>query len=248
MGLIEAPHMNEPKMAMPRDSLSEKIYERLRSGIMTGVYEPGERINISQIAKTFETSVTPVREAMMQLVREGALELRPGHQLRVSDISIDRYIEVRTVRIPLERLAAEKAAQNITQSEILELQYQARRCLDAESGQHWKEALAANQEFHFAVYRASRLPILVRVIENLWLLAGPFINLVYRGQRRSYHSAQPHERILHALRTGNAEEAGQAVEQDILHGSAAIVEQIRDGLVEKTPEPKVARRSRRLAE
>ena len=72
--------------AIGRDSLSSKIYVKLRHALMTGRYEPGERLNIRQLALTFQTSPTPVREAVMQLCREGALELRPGHLLRVPDI------------------------------------------------------------------------------------------------------------------------------------------------------------------
>lgn len=217
---------NESELPVSRDSLSDKIYDRLRFGLMTGVYEPGERLNIRQLAKAFETSPTPVREAMIQLAREGALELRPGHLLRVPNMTLERYLEVRDVRIPLERLAAEKAAQTISESELLEIQYQARRCVDAETGELWKEALAANQEFHFAIYKASRSPVLVRVLENLWLLTGPFINHLYPSGS-SYRSYQPHDRIIQALKRRDPVEAGEAITHDILQGSAAMVERIR---------------------
>jgi DNA-binding GntR family transcriptional regulator len=217
---------SEAELPVSRDSLSDKIYDRLRFGLMTGVYEPGERLNIRQLAKAFETSPTPVREAMIQLAREGALELRPGHLLRVPNMTLERYLEVRDVRIPLERLAAERAAQMISESELLEIQYQARRCVDAETSELWKEALAANQEFHFAIYKASRSPVLVRVLENLWLLTGPFINHLYPSGS-SYRSFHPHDRIIQALRRRDSAEAGEAVVHDILQGSAAMVERIR---------------------
>ncbi len=55
-----------------RDSLSEKIYNRLRVALMTGAYESGARLNIRGLAASYETSPTPVREAIMQLVREGS--------------------------------------------------------------------------------------------------------------------------------------------------------------------------------
>jgi DNA-binding GntR family transcriptional regulator len=219
------PRESEPELAVSRDSLSDKIYDRLRFGLMTGVYEPGERLNIRQLAKSFETSPTPVREAMIQLAREGALELRTGHLLRVPNMSLERYLEVRDVRIPLERLAAERAAKTISESELLEIQYQARRCVDAESREMWKEALAANQEFHFAIYKAAHSPVLVRVLENLWLLTGPFINHLYPGAS-SYRSTQPHDRIVQALKRHDIVEAGEAVVHDILQGSHAMIERL----------------------
>jgi DNA-binding GntR family transcriptional regulator len=233
----------EPDMAVPRDSLSDRIYERLRLGLMTGVYEPGERLNIRQLAKAFETSPTPVREAMMQLAREGALELRTGHLLRVPNMSLERYLEVRDVRLPLERLAAERAAQQAKESDLLEIHYQARRCVDAEKREAWKEALAANQEFHFAIYKAAGSPVLVRVLENLWLLTGPFINHLYPAYS-SYRSAQPHDRIVQALRKRDSAEAGEAVVHDILQGSSAMVEQFESRSVPTRATPERAAKQR----
>lgn len=234
----------ESSTVIARDTLSEKVYARLRAGLMTGSYEPGERMNISRIARTFDTSPTPVREAMMQLVREGALELRPGHRLRVPGMDLERYVEVRAIRIPLERLAAELAAQHITPNEIMELEYQARRCLDAEERELWKEALVANQEFHFAIYRASRSPMLVRVIENLWLLTGPFINHLYPGQVQYYRSGEPHGRILRALKARDSAEAAAAVEHDIMSGSETIIARTRDPQDRTKTETERKRRSR----
>jgi DNA-binding GntR family transcriptional regulator len=212
--------------ALGRTSLADRIYERLRLALMTGGYEPGQRLNIRQLAISYETSSTPVREATMQLAREGALELRPGHLLRVPDMTIEGYLEVRDIRLPLERLAAERAATRITPGELLELQYQSRRCVDAEAAGLWKEALAANQEFHFVVYRAARSAVLVRMIENMWLLTGPFINHLYASARPSYRSAEPHSRIIGALEKRDAAAAGNAVTHDITLGSTTLVEQI----------------------
>jgi DNA-binding GntR family transcriptional regulator len=223
---IDQPEGSErPGDPLGRTSLSERIYERLRFALMTGGYEPGERLNIRQLAITYETSPTPVREATMQLAREGALELRHGHLLRVPDMTIEGYLEIRDIRIPLERLAAERAASRIAPDELLELQYQSRRCVDAESVGLWKEALAANQEFHFVVYRAARSAVLLRMIENMWLLTGPFINHLYAAARPAYHSAEPHTRIVEALQKGDAAAAGDAVAHDIMLGSTTLVEQ-----------------------
>ncbi|MET0529742.1 MAG: FCD domain-containing protein, partial [Microvirga sp.] len=116
---------------------------------------------------------------------------------------------------------------DITPAELLEVEYQARRCVDAEAAGLWKEALVANQEFHFQIYRASRSTILVRMIENLWLLTGPYVNYVYPSTPRPYRSAEPHSRIVEALRRGDAAETGEAVVYDTMKGSTALVELLR---------------------
>jgi DNA-binding GntR family transcriptional regulator len=218
-----------------RDSLSERIYGRLRLALMTGVYDSGARLNIRGLAASYETSPTPVREAVMQLVREGALELRLGHQPRVPVLTIPQYIKIRETRAPLERLAAELAAVNMTDTLLESLRTFHQRFVQAEQDMRWKEALAANQAFHFAIYRASDNEILVRVIENLWLLAGPFVNNQYPHVRRAHSDVHPHLMIIDALSRRSPSEAGELAVRDLREGSYLILEKLKSAAAEVSP-------------
>jgi DNA-binding GntR family transcriptional regulator len=218
-----------------RDSLSEKIYARLRLALMTGVYESGARLNIRGLAASYDISPTPVREAVMQLVREGALELRLGHQPRVPVLTIPQYIKIREARVPLERLAAELAAVNMTLSVVETLKTFHQRFVQSEQEMKWKEALAANQEFHFAIYRASDNEILVRMIENLWLLAGPFVNNQYPQVRRAHSELHPHLMIIDALSRKSPSEAGELAVRDLREGSYLILEKLNNVAAEVSP-------------
>jgi DNA-binding GntR family transcriptional regulator len=218
-----------------RDSLSEKIYGQLRLALMTGVYESGARLNIRGLAASYDTSPTPVREAVMQLVREGALELRLGHQPRVPVLTIPQYIKIREARAPLERLAAELAAVNMTEPLLESLRTFHHRFVQSEQDMKWKEALAANQEFHFAIYRASDNEILVRIIENLWLLAGPFVNNQYPQVRRAHSEVHPHLMIIDALSRKSPSEAGELAVRDLREGSYLILEKLKNATQEVSP-------------
>src|SRR3546814_13602075 len=55
-------------------SLSEQVYGRLRSALMRAELKPDQRLKIRDLAAKLGTSETPVREALFQLAREGALE------------------------------------------------------------------------------------------------------------------------------------------------------------------------------
>ena len=224
---------------MERSSLSERIYADLRHALMSGAYEPGARLNIRKLAVAHETSVTPVREAVMQLVREGALDLQLGHQARVPVLQIDLYIQNREVRVPLERLAAELAAVSASDVLIASLAAANDRFLDAQRRHSWKEALAANQEFHFLIYRASGNDVLVRTIENLWLITGPFINNQYPAVTDAQAMAFPHALIIDALQRHAPNEAGDLIVQDTRQGSALILQHLR--------QPAARRRARRTA-
>ncbi|MDI6029046.1 GntR family transcriptional regulator [Corticibacterium sp. UT-5YL-CI-8] len=212
-----------------RDSLAERIYARLRAALMTGQYEPGARLSIRKLAASYNTSPTPVREAIVQLVREGALELRLGYQPRVPVLSIPQYIQIRETRVPLERLAAELSAVNITPEEIQTLRELHKKWVQLESAEEWRAAIVANQEFHFTVYRASKNEVLLRCIENLWLLAYPFVYNQYPSIRQAGSEVHPHLLIIDALSRRSPAEAGEMVVRDLRDGSYRILEQFKLG-------------------
>ncbi|MDQ7249762.1 GntR family transcriptional regulator [Dongia sedimenti] len=210
-----------------RNSLANRIYSDLRLALMSGVYAPGDRLNISRLGETYETSATPVREAIIQLVGDRALELKLGHQPLVPILSISRYLEIRETRVPLERLAAELAAARMSVKEIDRLESVQKAFMQAEAEEDWKSALAANQAFHLGIYRCSENETLVRFIENLWLLAGPFISNQYPFAKRPEFPIHPHDLILDALRRRSPSEAGELVVRDLRDGSYRLLEKLR---------------------
>lgn len=218
---------NAIESGLTRHSFAERIYSDLRVALMSGHYEPGSRLNIRRLASAYETSQTPVREAIIQLVADGALELKLGHQPRVPILSIPRYLEIRETRAPLERLAAELAAANITRGDIELLEAHQADFMRAEDEGDWKKALAANQSFHFVIYRKSQNQVLIKVIENLWLLAGPFVNNQYPYTKRPAYDVHPHDLIIDALKRRSPAEAGELVTRDLRDGSYRILEKLK---------------------
>jgi DNA-binding GntR family transcriptional regulator len=209
-----------------KPSLSEQVYRSLRLSLMSGAYLPGSKLNIRKLAESFAVSVTPVREAVFQLVREQALELKSGHQPRVPVLEIARYINLRETRVPLERLATELAVAHFTAADLDSLQALHARFVAREAAEDWRGALSANQAFHFHVYAASRNPVLVGVIETLWLLAGPFTANQYPGLRNAQISPHPHEILIDAIARKSAAEAGDAMVNDLRAGSYRLLQQM----------------------
>ena len=230
------------ELDLSRDNLSARIYERLRLELMTGLHEPGSRISIRRMAAQLNTSATPVREAIFQLIREGALELRPGFQPRVPVLALDEYINIRDTRAPLERAAAELAAVHVTEEDLRQLALFHDRYADGCRNRLWRDAVVANQAFHFTIYRATRNPVLIRVIEGLWLLAGPFVAQQFPRYAQEPTDLHPHLMIIDALRRRSPAEAGDLVVRDLREGSERIIARLGEA-----PPPK-RRRARRAAE
>ncbi|RFC68923.1 GntR family transcriptional regulator [Mesorhizobium denitrificans] len=227
---------------LSRDSLSDRIYAHLRLELMTGLHTPGSRISIRGLAASLNTSATPVREAVFQLVREGALELKPGYQPRVPTLEIPVYLNIRETRVPLERLAGELAAVHITPDEIGALRDHHQGFQAGEANEDWRAALSANQAFHFTIYRASKNDTLVRVIENLWLLAGPFVSSQYPHIRQASSEVHPHLLIIDALERRSPSETGDLLVRDLREGSYRILRHLEEKGTEKKKSKRSARK------
>lgn len=204
-------------------SLSARIYNKLREGLIVGNFTPGQRLLMQDLAQQLGTSVTPVREACLRLVSEQALELRSGRFVTVPDLTRERYWQIRLIRIALEGLAAELAVEHVTPEDIARLREIHEQFAAADRAAEADKARSFNREFHFGVYRLSKIPMLVGQIESLWISMGPILNVLYRVEENDYVGADEHLTLLDALATGKKKAARAALERDIVRGGVNLL-------------------------
>jgi DNA-binding GntR family transcriptional regulator len=87
------------------------IYALLRSDIVTLRLRPGERLSENELALRFGTSRAPVREALIRLVEDGLIDVRPQRGSFVSRISLQAMERARFVREALEVAIIRRAAE-----------------------------------------------------------------------------------------------------------------------------------------
>jgi DNA-binding GntR family transcriptional regulator len=167
-------------------------------------------------------SLTPIREALMRLVSDGALELDSRGVAWVPRVHPDRYTEIIELRIELEGRAAARAAQLATPQDIEQLREIQKRLLDARLSSNFAVVLAENEQFHFTVLAIARMPVLQRLVESLWVQVGPTINLLFTVPRDVSPSNHPHNAWIAAMADGDAAGARAALEHD-LRANAEIV-------------------------
>lgn len=90
-------------------------------GIVEGRLTPGQDLNSVDLAKRFQSSRTPVREALMLLESEGLVEMRARKRPRVASFTPERVQEIYFVRQHLLALIGGLAAENVTDPEIADL-------------------------------------------------------------------------------------------------------------------------------
>jgi DNA-binding GntR family transcriptional regulator len=208
---------------LEQGNLSARAYFSIREGLIAGNFKPGERLVMQDLAERLGTSVTPVREACLRLVSERGLELRSGRFATVPALTRERYLEVRTIRIALEGLAAEMATHHVTDADLDRLLELHNLFEAADRKNEAMEAMQYNREFHFTLYRLSGMDMLTAQIESLWVSLGPILNLFYTFGHNSYVGADEHLVLIAALRERKPAKARKAIAEDILRGGVSIL-------------------------
>jgi DNA-binding GntR family transcriptional regulator len=169
----------------------------------------------------------PVREAVARLVSDGSLEVLPNRAVRVPLMTLSRFRELTAVRLAVEGFAAEEAARRRTSRDLTEIRrFEGAFLAEARSpNPRADQAVRANKELHFAVYRATGLPTLVGIIEGLWLKIGPVLNFdlkVSPERLRTGGAAEHHRNLLAAIEAGDEAAARGALVKDI-EGAAGFI-------------------------
>jgi DNA-binding GntR family transcriptional regulator len=212
-------------------TLQDSVHEQLKHALMSGQFEPGASMTLRGIAAQFGTSMMPIRDAVRRLVSDGALEMVTSRKIRVPLLSVARYESVLRLRQLLEGEAAARAATRVAGTDVqalVELNGRVHAALNSPNVQRFLEA---NREFHFAVYERAADPLLLALIERLWLLTGPYLGLMKDAFRadipRGRSMLAEHDALLKALRTGDAEASRIALNSDIQAAAEVYRPQIK---------------------
>ncbi|CEJ12281.1 HTH-type transcriptional regulator McbR [bacterium YEK0313] len=213
-----------------RRSLAVEAYRQIRQALTTGELLPGQKLNIREIADSFGTSATPVREALVQLAGEGALELRAGHSFTVPVLTRSTYLELRDLRLNLEGLGAARAAELASPSAIDKLDGLHAKLVAAKARKDFKAALRWNESFHLALCREAAMPRLLRIVEGLWAQSGPLLNMLYATSRMpsAEDKVHGHLRVIEALRRRDGAAARAGIEDDIAGGTSELLAHLKD--------------------
>src|SRR6187549_3127037 len=137
--------------------LADSINGQLRGSILSGQFAPGEHLREVEIAARYDVSRGPVREALLQLEREGLVLLRRNRGAVVARLSRGDLEEVYSLRLALERLAVAQAARHGTEADFTLLDDILHEFRGTDSSQPLTEQEAADQDvrFHDAIYLAA---------------------------------------------------------------------------------------------
>lgn len=145
-------------------TIANTIYDSLSQKIITGELSAGEKLRQDHIARAFDTSHVPVREALLRLEAHGLAHSEPRRGMRVTALDPVEVREVIEMRVALETLALQHAVQNMSPADLKHVDDARIACDEAQSMPQWE---ARNRAFHRAILTPCGMPRLLHAIDDL---------------------------------------------------------------------------------
>lgn len=189
------------------ETVSARIYNAIKEQIIDGRYAPGARLTEQNIAAEFDSSRTPVREAMRQLVADGFAVFKPNSGTAVRQWTQAQMNEVFDLRVLIESEIAALATQHISDADIAQLESLQD---EIESGgadvrsENTARIGPLNREFHRIIAEASQNERLVAMLANA--IEVPIVQQTFRRYTSKYlaRSFGHHRELIDALRERDA--------------------------------------------
>ncbi len=206
---------------------SVTLTEALIEVIVNGELPSGSKISEPELAKRYQVSRGPLREAIMRLEGLGLIEREAHVGARVITLSPDKLVELYAVREALEGMAARLAARYMSQEEVLSLE-----TLLAKHSAHIDQVEGASYfhqegdfDFHYRIIKASRNQKLIALLcDELYHLLRMYRYQSPRSQSRPEEALNEHKFILQAI-VNSDEELAEMLMRRHISGSRKLIEQ-----------------------
>ena len=208
----------EPSLGpVRRENLRDGVKAALRAAIISGEMEAGVVYSARQLSQTFGVSATPVREAMLDLVREGLVVSLPNKGFRVTETSEEDLDELAQLRLLIEPPTIRAVVAEIPGADLGGLRDQAEAIVVAAEAGDLVGYVSADTRFHLALLGYcgnARLLTLVAELRSQTRLTG-LSALLERG--RLVESAREHHVIMDLVEARQADRAEAYLRRHIGH-------------------------------
>src|SRR5215218_9771154 len=148
-------------------TIAEAVLQELRRRLIEGRLVPGDVIGVDQLAREFEISALPVREAVRVLVAEGRVDHHPHRGYRVRGLAYGDVEEIYLMCGLLEGEALRRGVPRLGTAGLTRMRSLLTQ-LEAESDVALWQRVAIHQDFHFVPIEAAALPRVTATLRRLW--------------------------------------------------------------------------------
>lgn len=204
----------------------EIVTDAIREAILRGQFRPGDKLDQQELADKLGVSRSPIREALRTLVAEDLAIHYPHRGTVVRERTMDELHELLFVRKLLEGAAAKRAAPQIDDNRLKQLEAMID---EAEHSTDLERILTLNNTFHITLYSAYEQPQMVSLIQSLRNKIAPYNRLYVEQVERKRTAWQEHRRIYEACCHRDGDLAEYEVQQHLEHVFQGIIIALKDG-------------------
>ena len=186
-------------------SLRETVTEKLRTSIISGDLVEGELYSAPTLGAAFGVSATPVREAMMDLVREGLVETVKNKGFRITGMTDAELEEIAEIRLLIEPATTKRALPLIPAESIGELRELADKIVAMAKDKDAAAYLAADREFHARLMSFAGNKQLVELATSLRLRTRMYGLQTLMENNHLDGSAQEHHEMIDCVERGDGD-------------------------------------------
>ena len=208
--------------AYDRPSLVSKIACDIGAEILEGIRSPGEDLNSVELSRRYQTSRTPVREALMLLEKEVLVEVPPRRRPRVIRLGLPEIDDIYRVRAALLELVAAEVATKIDKAGVDLLDATLARMSEASRQRDLSAYIWANVEFHEQNTLLAGNRTAKRIIDSLLLRTLPLRRLSLSQTGRMQESLIDHTGLVRAYRSGDANLAAALIRSNHMNALATL--------------------------
>jgi DNA-binding GntR family transcriptional regulator len=201
------------------NNFKKKIYDDLKQKIIFSELLPGSVIMETELCEAYGVSRTPVREALLELEKEGFVDIEPRKSTRVSKISIQEMNDIIKTRLILEVQIVRSLTEPLNEESIKkfeDLKNRFDQVIHSDQRDALKVFLRLDFEFHHTLILLSNNELLQRIFNALLQKSvRQWYFMCIHVERRMADSIKEHEEIIDDLIRGNYEEAAVKLENHI---------------------------------
>lgn len=207
--------------------LANTVYELLKRDIVSGKWQPGERIIERALALEYHASRTPVRHAVQRLIIEGLLTRYGQRTISVTPINQDSIEEFYAVRSALEGLAAASAALKITSTGLAELGEMVREMTRAAEHSDVETSTRISSSFHQRIIEMGEHPLVTSLLDGLKAHTDRFRGYSLGEATRLSQAVIEHQWILHAMERHDAQDAQREMQLHVRRAGLTLLSSMK---------------------
>ena len=180
--------------AQPSPALAATVVPAIRRLITSGSFPQGSHLRESELAAALRMSRGPVREALVELEREGLVVLRRHRGAQVITLTADDAEEVYTLRVALERLSVEREVPRLTDEDLAEMDELLDRMRHLKPDYSPELAVDLDLAFHDVLFRAAGHSRLDRARQQIRSQVAMFLRARHMAKRDFHEIAYAEHR------------------------------------------------------